>query len=61
MALVQTNKNTNQSTAQVEFNKKPTVFNTFKRDYQLWLLLLPAVLCVIIFNYVHVWDPVSFS
>ncbi|MCK0471997.1 sugar ABC transporter permease [Halalkalibacter sp. APA_J-10(15)] len=55
MALIQTNRNTTQSTAQVELNKKPTVFNTFKRDYQLWLLLLPAVLCVIIFNYVPMY------
>jgi putative aldouronate transport system permease protein len=31
--------------------KKETVLNTFKRDYQLWLLLLPALASVIIFNY----------
>ncbi|MFC4321207.1 ABC transporter permease [Litchfieldia salsa] len=35
--------------------KKKTIVNTFKRDYQLWLLVLPAVICVIIFNYIPMY------
>jgi putative aldouronate transport system permease protein len=35
--------------------KKPTVLNTFKRDYQLWLLILPAIVTVLIFNYIPMY------
>ncbi|WP_407690408.1 ABC transporter permease [Salipaludibacillus neizhouensis] len=35
--------------------KKDTIFNTFKRDYQLWLLILPAIICVGIFNYIPMY------
>lgn len=35
--------------------KKQTVFNTLTRDYQLWIMILPAIICVIIFNYVPMY------
>lgn len=35
--------------------KKQTIFNTFRRDYQLWLLILPAIICVGIFNYIPMY------
>ncbi len=35
--------------------KKATVFNTFKRDYQLWLMILPAIIVIIIFNYIPMY------
>ncbi|MDX8045104.1 ABC transporter permease subunit [Gracilibacillus sp. S3-1-1] len=35
--------------------KKATVFNTLRRDYQLWLMILPAIICVIIFNYIPMY------
>ncbi|UOQ87204.1 ABC transporter permease [Gracilibacillus salinarum] len=35
--------------------KKATILNTFRRDYQLWLMILPAIICVIIFNYIPMY------
>lgn len=35
--------------------KKPTIINTFRRDYQLWIMILPAIICVIIFNYIPMY------
>lgn len=35
--------------------KKATVFNTLRRDYQLWMMILPAIICVIIFNYIPMY------
>lgn len=39
----------------INTGKKPTVLNTFKRDYQLWLMILPAIACVITFNYIPMY------
>lgn len=38
-----------------DLRKRQTVFNTFTRDYQLWLLVLPAVAVIFIFNYVPMY------
>ncbi|MFD2656590.1 ABC transporter permease [Gracilibacillus thailandensis] len=35
--------------------KKATILNTLRRDYQLWLMILPAIICVIIFNYIPMY------
>lgn len=35
--------------------KKQTAFNTFKRDYQLWLLIMPAIVIIFIFNYIPMY------
>lgn len=35
--------------------KKETVFNTFKRDYQLWVMILPTIIVVLIFNYIPMY------
>lgn len=35
--------------------RKPNVFNTFKRDYQLWIMLLPAIVIIFIFNFVPMY------
>jgi putative aldouronate transport system permease protein len=39
----------------VKKTKKATVFNTFKRDYQLWLMILPAIAVIVIFNYIPMY------
>jgi putative aldouronate transport system permease protein len=53
----ETNKlNNNLSgTPGVKKTKKATVFNTFKRDYQLWLMILPAIAVIVIFNYIPMY------
>jgi putative aldouronate transport system permease protein len=38
-----------------ELKKKSTIFNTFKRDYQLWIMILPAIAVIIIFNYIPMY------
>ncbi|WP_408015036.1 ABC transporter permease [Saccharibacillus alkalitolerans] len=35
--------------------KKPTVLNTFKRDYQLWMMIFPAIVVIFIFNYIPMY------
>jgi putative aldouronate transport system permease protein len=35
--------------------KKATILNTFKRDYQLWLMILPAIVVIVIFNYIPMY------
>ncbi|MEJ8304140.1 ABC transporter permease [Saccharibacillus sacchari] len=35
--------------------KKPTVLNTFVRDYQLWIMILPAIVVIFIFNYIPMY------
>jgi putative aldouronate transport system permease protein len=35
--------------------KKENVWNTFKRDYQLWLMILPAIVVIVIFNYIPMY------
>ncbi len=35
--------------------KRPTVINTFRRDYQLWIFLLPAIAVIFIFNYIPMY------
>lgn len=35
--------------------KKANVWNTFKRDYQLWLMILPAIVVIVIFNYIPMY------
>ncbi|CAM3637667.1 ABC transporter permease [Marinicrinis lubricantis] len=35
--------------------RKPNVPNTFRRDHQLWLMIFPAVACVILFNYIPMY------
>ncbi len=41
--------------AAVRTASHPTVFNTFKRDYQLWIMIVPAILIIFIFNYVPMY------
>lgn len=35
--------------------KKATILNTFKRDYQLWIMILPALAVLVIFNYIPMY------
>jgi len=39
----------------VKPTKKANVWNTFKRDYQLWLMILPAIVVIVIFNYIPMY------
>lgn len=45
----------NTGEAGVRLSKKPTVLNTFKRDYQLWIMILPAIAVIIIFSYLPMY------
>lgn len=36
-------------------HKKPTVVNTFRRDYQLWIMIFPAIVVIFIFNYIPMY------
>jgi putative aldouronate transport system permease protein len=38
-----------------KFRRKPNVFNTFPRDWQLWLLIFPAIVVIFIFNYIPMY------
>lgn len=35
--------------------RNPTVFNTFVRDWQLWVLILPAIVVIFVFNYIPMY------
>jgi len=35
--------------------KKPTLLNTFKRDYQLWIMIIPAIVVIFVFNYIPMY------
>lgn len=35
--------------------RKASVFNTFRRDHQLWLMVLPALAVIFIFNYIPMY------
>lgn len=45
----------NTGEAGVRLSKKPTVLNTFKRDYQLWIMILPAIAVIVIFSYLPMY------
>lgn len=48
-------KNVKVNTADIHLAKKPNIINTFMRDYQLWLMILPAIIVIFIFNYVPMY------
>ncbi len=48
-------KKVNTSISNAPIVKKPTILNTFIRDYQLWIMILPAILVIIIFNYIPMY------
>ncbi|GMK39693.1 sugar ABC transporter permease [Paenibacillus sp. CCS19] len=35
--------------------RKPSIFNTFRRDYQLWIMVIPAIIVIFIFNYIPMY------
>lgn len=35
--------------------RKPTILNTFRRDHQLWLMMLPAIVVIVLFNYIPMY------
>ncbi|TFE23345.1 sugar ABC transporter permease [Cohnella luojiensis] len=39
----------------IRLAKKPTVLNTFKRDYQLWIMIFPAIIVILLFNFVPMY------
>ncbi|MGP4039180.1 ABC transporter permease [Gracilibacillus sp. D59] len=55
MASVNSQVNKSTTLTNTNLKKKPTILNTFKRDYQLWLLILPAIVTVLIFNYIPMY------
>lgn len=44
-----------KNTAAVPVGRKQTVWNTFVRDYQLWIMIFPALAVVFIFNYIPMY------
>ncbi len=55
MAFISTRTDKSNSVPNINIEKKPTIFNTFKRDYQLWVMILPAIVVVFIFNYIPMY------
>ncbi len=55
MAFISTRTAKTTSAPNIKLEKKPTVFNTFKRDYQLWIMILPAIIIVFVFNYIPMY------
>jgi putative aldouronate transport system permease protein len=45
----------NTGEAGIRLSKKQTVWNTFKRDYQLWIMILPAIAVIVIFSYLPMY------
>jgi putative aldouronate transport system permease protein len=41
--------------AGIRLAKKQTVLNTFKRDYQLWIMIFPAIIVILLFNFVPMY------
>jgi len=55
MAFINSQLKKNTALSSTSLKKNPTIFNTFKRDYQLWILILPAIVTVLIFNYIPMY------
>lgn len=47
--------NPHQKPVPLSAHKKPTVLNTFRRDYQLWIMIFPAIVVIFIFNYIPMY------
>lgn len=47
--------NPHQNPVPLRAHKKPTVLNTFRRDYQLWIMIFPAIVVIFIFNYIPMY------
>lgn len=41
--------------ASIQMPRKPTVANTFKRDHQLWIMIFPAIIVILLFNFVPMY------
>jgi putative aldouronate transport system permease protein len=48
-------KKTNINRLSIQLAKKPNIINTFMRDHQLWLMILPAIIVIFIFNYMPMY------
>lgn len=35
--------------------KKPNIFNTFKRDWHLWVMIIPAFVIIVVFQYIPMY------
>lgn len=55
MAFISTRTTKTNSAPNIKLENKPTIFNTFKRDYQLWIMILPAIIIVFVFNYIPMY------
>lgn len=42
-------------TPELQLAREQTVFNTIRRDYQLWVMVLPAIIVIALFNYVPMY------
>lgn len=42
-------------TISASLNRGTGIFSTFRRDYQLWIMLLPAIAVILIFNYLPMY------
>ncbi len=55
MAFISSQTSKANRVAKINVEKKPTVLNTFKRDFQLWLMILPAIIIIFVFNYIPMY------
>lgn len=55
MAFLNSEAKTLDRATAISTPKKQTILNTFKRDYQLWIMILPAIAVVFVFNYIPMY------
>lgn len=55
MSLTGTQSDTQTYSHNTKKNGRRMNLSTFRRDYQLWLMILPAIICVAIFNYIPIY------
>lgn len=55
MSLTGTQSDTQTYSHNTKKNGRRMNLITFRRDYQLWLMILPAIICVAIFNYIPIY------
>ena len=54
--MISQTKKINKNTIQLNTPmKKETVLSTLKRDYQLWIMIVPAIIVIVIFNYIPMY------
>ena len=53
--MISNTKKINKNTIQLKTPTKETVLGTLRRDYQLWIMIVPAIIVIFIFNYIPMY------